>query len=119
MKSKVPVISVRGISKTFGKVKACNNVNIDIYPGEIHALLGENGAGKSTLINILSGVYSPDRGNIKVKGREKNFVSPKDSAKCGIGTIYQHFKLVNALTARENIMLGQEKKDIYKQKIRG
>lgn len=116
MKSKVPVISVRGISKTFGKVKACNNVNIDIYPGEIHALLGENGAGKSTLINILSGVYSPDRGNIKVKGREKNFVSPKDSAKCGIGTIYQHFKLVNALTARENIMLGQEKKIFISRK---
>lgn len=116
MKSKVPVISVRGISKTFGKVKACNNVNIDIYPGEIHALLGENGAGKSTLINILSGVYSPDGGNIKVKGREKNFVSPKDSAKCGIGTIYQHFKLVNALTARENIMLGQEKKIFISRK---
>lgn len=116
MKSKVPVISVRGISKIFGKVKACNNVNIDIYPGEIHALLGENGAGKSTLINILSGVYSPDGGNIKVKGMEKNFSSPKDSTQCGIGTIYQHFKLVNALTARENIMLGQEKKIFISRK---
>ncbi|SHI41967.1 nucleoside ABC transporter ATP-binding protein [Clostridium amylolyticum] len=116
MKSKVPVISVRGISKIFGKVKACNNVNIDIYPGEIHALLGENGAGKSTLINILSGVYSPDRGNIKVKGMEKSFSSPKDSTQCGIGTIYQHFKLVNALTARENIMLGQEKKIFISRK---
>ena len=110
MNNKVPIVSVKGVSKSFGKVVACKNISLDIYPGEVHTLLGENGAGKSTLINILSGVYIPDSGVIRVKGQEKIFTSPKDSTDCGIGTIYQHFKLVNPLTARDNIVLGQEKR---------
>lgn len=108
MKNMVPLISARGICKTFGSVKACNNVNLDIYEGEIHTLLGENGAGKSTLINILSGVYTPDSGTISLGGNEIKFSSPKDAIKNGVGTIYQHFKLVDAMTARENILLGQK-----------
>lgn len=108
MKSMIPLISLQKISKTFGSVKACNNVNLDIYEGEIHTLLGENGAGKSTLINILSGVYTPDFGSIKIRENELKFSSPKDPIKNGIGTIYQHFKLVDAMTAKENILLGQK-----------
>jgi general nucleoside transport system ATP-binding protein len=103
-----PLILLEGINKSFGRVKASNNVNLSIYAGEIHALLGENGAGKSTLINIISGVYIPDSGVIKCKGKKVKFTSPKDAISHGIGTIYQHFKLVDAMTAKENIMLGQK-----------
>lgn len=108
MERSTPLILLEGINKSFGRVKASSNVNLSIYAGEIHALLGENGAGKSTLINIISGVYSPDSGIIKYNNKEVRFISPKDAIKCGIGTIYQHFKLVEAMSARENIMLGQK-----------
>ncbi len=106
MKSYVPYISMNNIKKIFGKVVANNNVNFSVNGGEIHTLLGENGAGKSTLINILSGVYSPDNGSISIHGKQMNFTCPKDAIKAGVGTIYQHFKLVEAMTARENITLG-------------
>ncbi|GIM27365.1 ABC transporter [Clostridium polyendosporum] len=106
--NKLPLISLKGISKSFGKVAANKNINLNIYPGEIHALLGENGAGKSTLISIISGVYSPDSGNIEFNGNKVKFTSPKEAMNCGIGTIYQHFKLVEAMTARENIVLGHK-----------
>lgn len=110
MKDNTPLIVLENINKSFGKVAACKNINLSINRGEIHALLGENGAGKSTLISILSGVYIPDSGNIKYMGKEVKFASPKDAIKYGIGTIYQHFKLVDAMTARENILLGQKNK---------
>lgn len=106
MKEKVPYISVRDIRKVFGKVVANNNIGLTVNGGEIHALLGENGAGKSTLINILSGVYRPDGGTITVHNKEVKFTSPKDALSAGVGTVYQHFKLVDAMTARENITLG-------------
>ena len=106
MIEKTSYINMIGIKKTFGKVKANNNIDFTVKGGEIHSLLGENGSGKSTLINILSGVYNPDGGAIEVHGKAVRFNSPKDSIKAGIGTIYQHFKLVDAMTARENITLG-------------
>lgn len=106
MHEDTPYISMKNIKKVFGKVVANNNVNFSVKGGEIHALLGENGAGKSTLINILSGVYSPDGGVIEIHGKEVNFNSPKDAIRAGVGTIYQHFKLVEAMTARDNIILG-------------
>ncbi|MHC1684321.1 MAG: ABC transporter ATP-binding protein [Clostridiaceae bacterium] len=104
------LIAVKGITKIFGKVVANNNVDFSVKAGEIHALLGENGAGKSTLMNMLSGVYTPDSGFIYIHGTEVRFSSPKDAIKSGVGMIYQHFKLVESMTALQNILLGQESK---------
>lgn len=101
-------ISMEGISKTFGRVTANKNVNLQIEHGEIHALLGENGAGKSTLVNMLSGIYAPDSGSIFIRGKEANITSPRMAQEYGIGMIHQHFKLVDVMTAKENIYLGQK-----------
>jgi ABC-type uncharacterized transport system ATPase subunit len=106
---KMPYISVKKLRKTFGKIIANNNINLDIYGGEIHALLGENGAGKSTLMNMLSGIYTPDSGSIFIEGKEVKFSSPKSAINHGIGMIYQHFRLVEEMNALENILLGQKK----------
>lgn len=103
-------IQMENITKSFGALKANEDVNLSVYAGEIHALLGENGAGKSTLMNMLSGIYTPDSGFISVEGKHVRFTSPKDSIGLGIGMIHQHFKLVDILTAKENILLGQKKK---------
>lgn len=103
-----PYIKVNNISKSFGQVVANHNVSLSIYGGEVHALLGENGAGKSTLMNMLSGIYSPDSGSIFVHGKEVVFSSPKDAINCGVGMIHQHFKLIEVMNVRENIMLGQK-----------
>lgn len=100
-------IEMENISKVFGSLKANNNVNLSVRKGEVHALLGENGAGKSTLMNMLSGIYTPDTGSIKMDGKAVYFSSPKDSIKMGIGMIHQHFKLVDIMTARENVIIGQ------------
>lgn len=96
------------ISKSFGSIKANENVNLTIYEGEVHALLGENGAGKSTLMNMFSGIYRPDSGSIFVYGEEKHFDSPSEPIELGIGMIHQHFKLIDVLNAKENIILGQK-----------
>ncbi len=97
-----------GISKSFGDVKANINITFSVDYGEIYALLGENGAGKSTLMNILSGVYTADSGSIYIRGRERKFSSPSDSIAAGIGMIHQHFKLIDVMSAMENIIAGQE-----------
>jgi simple sugar transport system ATP-binding protein len=101
-------IQLNNITKAFGPVIANNNVNLSVNRGEIHALLGENGSGKSTLMNMLSGIYTPDSGSVFIGGKEVRFESPKDSIKLGIGMIHQHFKLVDVLTAKENIIAGQD-----------
>ncbi len=101
-------IEMINISKSFGSIKANENVNLTINKGEIHALLGENGAGKSTLMNMLSGIYSPDSGFILVDGKKQEFKSPGEPIKLGIGMIHQHFKLIDVLSAKENIILGQK-----------
>ncbi|KEH98476.1 ABC transporter ATP-binding protein [Clostridium massiliodielmoense] len=108
--NKIPYIKMNNITKKFGKVIANNNINLEVYGGEVHALLGENGAGKSTLMNMLSGVYTPDGGSILVHGKEVKFTSPKDAINSGVGMIYQHFKLVENMTAVENIIFGQKGK---------
>ncbi|MBO4848600.1 MAG: ABC transporter ATP-binding protein [Clostridia bacterium] len=103
---RVPAIRMEGITKTFGSIKANVNVSLDIYSGEILSLLGENGSGKTTLMNMLSGIYFPDAGSIYVDGKPVTIKSPKDAIDLHIGMIHQHFKLVNVLTAAENIILG-------------
>lgn len=110
------LISVKNITKVFGKVVANNNIDFSVNAGEIHALLGENGAGKSTLMNMLSGVYTPDSGSIFIHGEKVHFSSPKDSIKAGIGMVFQHFKLVESMTARQNILLGQNNKIFINEK---
>ena len=97
---------MRDITKRFGTVLANDRVWLDIYKGEILALLGENGSGKTTLMNMLSGIYFPDEGQIFINGEEAVIRSPRDAFGYGIGMIHQHFKLVDVLTAAENIVLG-------------
>ena len=99
-------VQMRGVTKTFGAVVANNKVDMDIRKGEILSLLGENGSGKTTLMNMLSGIYFPDEGEIIVDGTPVTIRSPKDAFDLGIGMIHQHFKLVDVLTATENILLG-------------
>ena len=106
MQSAKASICMRDITKTFGSTVANNRVCLDIHRGEILALLGENGSGKTTLMNMLSGIYYPDAGHISVEGCEVSIRSPKDAFDLGIGMIHQHFKLVDVLTAAENIILG-------------
>ena len=109
MEEKTPAVRMRGITKEFaGKVIANKDVDLDIYRGEILALLGENGSGKTTLMNMLSGIYYPDAGTIEIDGKPATISSPKDAFDHGIGMIHQHFKLVNVFTAVENIVLGLE-----------
>ncbi len=103
----MPYIQLKKISKSFGSVQANHAVDLEVRKGEIHALLGENGSGKSTLVNMLSGIYAPDKGQIFVDGTERHFTSPADAIRAGVGMVHQHFKLVDVLTAKENIILGQ------------
>jgi len=103
-----PLVQLRGITKTFPGVIACRAVDLEVGRGEIHALLGENGAGKSTLMNILTGIYQPDAGEIHIDGVRRHFAAPKDAMAAGIGMVHQHFKLVASFTVAENIHLGWE-----------
>jgi len=101
-------LDLRGITKTFGKVIANNNVDLTVYKGEILSILGENGCGKTTLMNMIAGIYFPDAGQIIVDGEEVVIRSPKDAFRHGIGMIHQHFKLVDVFSASENVVLGIE-----------
>ena len=106
MENKTAAVKMRNITKRFGPVLANDRVWLDIYKGEILALLGENGSGKTTLMNMLSGIYFPDEGQIFINEEEAVIRSPRDAFGYGIGMIHQHFKLVDVLTAAENIVLG-------------
>ena len=102
------VLEMKDITKVFPGVIANDHISFDVRPGEVHALLGENGAGKSTLMNILSGLYHPDEGEIFVKGQKVRFESPKEAIDQGIGMVYQHFMLIPPLSVVENIILGMK-----------
>lgn len=101
-------IELRGVTKTFGEVVANDNVNLTLKKGEILSILGENGSGKTTLMNMLSGIYFPDKGEILVNGVPVTIRSPRDAFDLKIGMIHQHFKLIPIFTATENIILGQK-----------
>ena len=108
MTDRKPRVELKKISKKFGNFSALNDVSMDVYPGEIHALLGDNGAGKTTLIKILSGIYPASSGEIFVEGKRAQFESPRDASEVGIGTVYQDLAL-NALTSvTRNFFLGRE-----------
>ena len=102
----VNAIELKGITKRFGPVAANDHVDLTVRHGEILSILGENGSGKTTLMNVLSGIYFPDEGQIFIDGREVVIRSPKDAFALGIGMIHQHFKLIDVLSAAENIVLG-------------
>src|SRR3954469_721580 len=103
-----PVLSLRGISKTFGAVAALTAVDLDVAPGEVMALVGDNGAGKSTLVKVLAGVHAADSGTITFEGRETTITSPHDAQDLGIATVYQDLALCENLNVVENLFLGHE-----------
>lgn len=104
-------IQLKGITKTFGSVIANSNINLDLKKGEILALLGENGSGKTTLMNMLSGIYRPDKGQIFIDGKKVYIDSPEDSKRLGIGMIHQHYKLIEKFSVADNIWLGYHQPD--------
>ena len=107
--AQTPLVQMKGVSKTFGQTRANYKVDLEVYPGEILSLLGENGSGKTTLMNMLSGIYFPDEGQIFVDGKPVTHPPrPRTPSTCDIGMIHQHFKLVDVFTAAENIALGLE-----------
>ena len=116
-----PAIELKNITKTFGNIVANKDVNLTVNRGEILSILGENGSGKTTLMNIISGIYFPDHGQIFIDGNEVVIRSPKDAFNYKIGMIHQHFKLVDVFSAAENIILGikdGEKFNLKKSKAR-
>jgi simple sugar transport system ATP-binding protein len=103
-----PMLEVRGLTKRFGGLVAVDQMDMEVYPGEVVGLLGDNGAGKSTLIKMVSGVYHPDEGRIYFQGKEVKMVSPMDALELGIETLYQDLALAENLDAYSNIFLGRE-----------
>src|SRR5919109_5685254 len=101
-------LELRGITKRFPGVVANDAVDFDLRRGEIHALLGENGAGKSTLMNVVYGLYTPDEGEIRVKGEPVTIDSPSTAIEHGLGMVHQHFMLIPVMTVAENIVLATE-----------
>ncbi|MFP4199341.1 MAG: ATP-binding cassette domain-containing protein, partial [Halanaerobium sp.] len=100
------ILDMQNITKIFPGVKANDNVNLSIKKGEIHALVGENGAGKTTLMNVLYGLYEPEKGQVFYEGKPAEVDGPQDAIELGIGMVHQHFMLVDPLTVTENIILG-------------
>ena len=103
-----PILELEGITKRFPGVLANDNISISLEEGEIHGLLGENGAGKTTLMNILYGLYTPDEGEIRIRGNVMQIKSSGDAIQAGIGMVHQHFMLIPVFTVTENVMLGDE-----------
>src|SRR5579884_3940321 len=105
-----PILRMRGIGKSFGAVRALNNVDFEVYPGEVVGLVGDNGAGKSTLIKTIAGVGPADEGEIFVEGQPVKITNPKDATRLGIETVYQDLALCDNLDVVSNLFLGREEK---------
>ena len=103
-----PVVTMTGIGKSFPGVRALDEVDFRLFPGEVHALMGENGAGKSTLIKVLTGVYDVDRGEITLDGKPVRFAGPGQAQQAGVSTVYQEVNLCANLSVAENIYLGRQ-----------
>ena len=103
-----PALEMRGITKRYPGVVANDGIDLEVRPGEIHALLGENGAGKTTLMNILYGLAEPDAGEIRLDGKVVTIHGPSDAIHQGISMVHQHFMLVPVLSVADNILLGEE-----------
>ncbi|MET8526018.1 sugar ABC transporter ATP-binding protein [Micromonospora sp. NPDC005172] len=103
-----PLLALRGIGKSFLGVRVLEGVDLDVAPGEVHAVVGENGAGKSTLMKIVSGGYAPDEGAIELAGQPRSFHGPRDAQRAGVGIIHQEFNLLPERTVAENVYLGHE-----------
>jgi simple sugar transport system ATP-binding protein len=108
MNGPLPIVELRGVSKHFGSVLALRDISIQVFPGEVCCLLGDNGAGKSTLIKILSGVYTPDEGEMLVEGQPVRFSSPRDALDRGIATVYQDLAMVPLMSISRNFFMGRE-----------
>lgn len=111
-------VVARGLCKSFGSVKANNDISLTVRKGEILALLGENGSGKSTLVNMLAGIYAPDRGSIYIDGKRRYFASPEEAIAAGVGMVHQHFKLVEVMTGLENVTLGERQGGFWLRRAR-
>ena len=109
MDTPAPVLVLSGISKSFPGVRALSGVDLSVRAGEVHALLGENGAGKSTLMKVLSGIYQPDEGTLRIDGVERRLAGYGEAVAAGVGTVFQEFSLIPHLNAAENIFLGRER----------
>ncbi len=105
-----PYLRVEGLVKRFGPFTALGGVDLDVYPGEVHCLLGDNGAGKSTLIKNLAGVHQPTEGKIYIEGKPVEFRSPRDASDAGIGTVYQDLAINQLLSVTRNFFMGRELK---------
>jgi D-xylose transport system ATP-binding protein len=105
-----PVLSLKGVSKSFGPVHALNDVNFEVHPGEVVALVGDNGAGKSTLVKTIAGIHSPDSGTISFEGQDVHITNPSDAVALGIATVYQDLALCDNLDVVENLFLGREER---------
>ena len=103
-----PLVSIDRVVKKFGSFMALKGISLDVYPGEVHALLGDNGAGKSTLIKILSGMHAPSSGQVFVDGKPVAFRGPRDAAAAGIGTVYQDLALNHLMSVSRNFFMGRE-----------
>ena len=103
-----PYMRVEKLVKKFGPFTALNEVDLEVYPGEVHALLGDNGAGKSTLIKVLSGVHKQTSGTIYIEGQKRDFNSPRDASAAGIGTVYQDLAINQLMSVTRNFFMGRE-----------
>jgi simple sugar transport system ATP-binding protein len=106
--ARTPLLRASGLVKTFGAVRALDGADFELYPGEIHALVGDNGAGKSTLIKVFSGVHIPDAGKLELDGHALRLTTPREAQDAGIETVYQDLALAGTLDASENVFLGRE-----------